>query len=1138
MSVPTPAPAAKPCRRARRWLAALAVVGLLLAGLVWFAPAIVATTGLRNAVVARIFAPLNGTITVGSASLGWFSPVELRDVSVTDPAGRTALTAARVTSSKTLRALATDQTHLGTFTIEAPVLEVVCEPGTTNVEQAIANYLADDSPSGPERTGLAVTVTGGRVVLKDAGRDGQQVLEAVAGTVTVPKPAAEPITLDVSATSHPGTASVGMVFRSPTELTVAADRFAVEPLGPLVRRFAADTTFAGQLTAKLAAKLGSDDAGRTHAAVNGRADVAGLDLAAPWLGEDRVRLRHAELPCVAELVGDELRVAHAALSCDAGGVVVAGTVNLSEPADRLLARPGLKADADVDLAKLAAIVPRLLRLRPGTELREGRITLHLASTAGVTGTEWGGTVETTALRGARDGKPLVWEKPLWAEFAGRLRSDGRPVFDKLQCRSDFIGLNARGSPEEFVAAANLNLDRLSARLAEFVDLGGVTLAGSAEVQAQVGPATGGGHALAFSAKLTRFAFADGSGRALREPDLRVTAEAAGAAAPAGPVRLDSGTAVVQADGDELRVALLEPVADARTARGGRLAVRVAGDVTRWHRRLAAFVSLPNDWTAAGTGTVAGTVALTEAGATADRVTADLRNLRFNGAGLSVAEPTLTAEAGVTWVRTAGTLTLTNLTASSETATVSAGRLDVRPDGVTGRATTTANVARLQRTLALLPNDPLAGTAAGTVAVDATGGRVGFDADLDGRNLVIGPAARPAWTEPWAKLTAAGEYSPKADAVTVRALKASRDGLAADATGTVGQLRTVPHLDLGGTVAYDLSKLEPTLRRYLGHQAAVAGKGARPFKLTGPLAGGGADPLAHLSGSAAVAWQQVRAFGFEVGPAELKATLDRGQVTTSPVEAAFGGGKVRLEPKVNLTSAAFDLTFAPGRVVERARLTPAACADALGFALPAIANAAQADGLVSFDLGPNVIPLANPTAAAVAGRLTVHTATLTPGPLVTEIATLLGAKQTTLTLTTEQVVGVQLKDGKVWHDRFALTFGKTTVTTAGAVGLDGALNLVVELPVPSRVLDKVPANRPLIREALAKQTIKVPVGGTVNRPHLDPRLLEAQGQQMVQAALKETGAKLADDLIQKGQDKLFDRLRDKLAPKPPPAPPKP
>ena len=85
-------------RRFRRPLVAL----LLVIVLVWIAPWVVAATGLCNTVLARIFSDLRGTVTCGSASFGWFSPVTIADVSIVDLDGNTVLSAAQVTSDKSL----------------------------------------------------------------------------------------------------------------------------------------------------------------------------------------------------------------------------------------------------------------------------------------------------------------------------------------------------------------------------------------------------------------------------------------------------------------------------------------------------------------------------------------------------------------------------------------------------------------------------------------------------------------------------------------------------------------------------------------------------------------------------------------------------------------------------------------------------------------------------------------------------------------------------------------------------------------------------------------------------------------------------------------------------------------------------
>src|SRR6187200_1468320 len=91
-----------------RWARRLGVLLPLLLALVWFAPLIVAKTGLTNRLAAKALSDFDGTVTVGGASLGWLSPVELRDVTLADAAGQSLLAAPRVVSSKSLLQLACD----------------------------------------------------------------------------------------------------------------------------------------------------------------------------------------------------------------------------------------------------------------------------------------------------------------------------------------------------------------------------------------------------------------------------------------------------------------------------------------------------------------------------------------------------------------------------------------------------------------------------------------------------------------------------------------------------------------------------------------------------------------------------------------------------------------------------------------------------------------------------------------------------------------------------------------------------------------------------------------------------------------------------------------------------------------------
>ena len=261
----------------------------------------------------------------------------------------------------------------------------------------------------------------------------------------------------------------------------------------------------GRVSGKVALRWGGD-----RTAVEGRAAVDGLDLAGPWLGADRVRTAAGRVAVqAATLAGGELRVESARLTCDVGTASVAGVFNPDEPVEKLLARPGLRVDADVDAARLAAILPRLLRVKDGTELREGRVAVHLESKPAAEGTTWDGTVRTTALRGIRAASRSPGTSRSTCLVRRPARPDGVPASITRRAQSDFVAVAARGSPDQFLLMANLNLDRLAARLGEFVDLGGLRFGGHGRAhRPDRDPRPGGGFTAAVTGRLEPFTSPD------------------------------------------------------------------------------------------------------------------------------------------------------------------------------------------------------------------------------------------------------------------------------------------------------------------------------------------------------------------------------------------------------------------------------------------------------------------------------------------------------------------------------------------------------------------------------------------------------------------------------------------------------
>jgi translocation and assembly module TamB len=1147
-----PAAVPAPGSRRRRWLKRLLPLPTFLVLGVWFAPAIVAKTELRNRFARQALADLHGSVHVGSASLGWFTPVELRDVTIRDEAGRAVVSVPKVTSQKSLFALARNQSEPGEFTLEKPTIAVVCEKNTTNLETAFAEYLKDDGkPPAPTRTPVALRVTGGTLTLTDI-EGGTKSVEDINAAVSVPATRAEPITVKVTAAT--GKLDAELSLGDSGSGKFVSSGLPLDTFGPLLKRFDPGVTLAGAVSADMRVTWGKDAAGRLTLSATGTVGAKQLAVGGPALGGDTLQLDSANLPLDVELAGRVVRVRKFDLACDVGTLSVAGTLDPDEPAEKVLSRAGLVIGADVELAKLAAKLPKLLRVRDGTELREGKLKLDLASKPDGAGAVWEGKVRTSAIKAVRDGKPIAWDEPLNVEFVGRYASGAFPTFDKLICTSDFLAVNARTTPDTVQAAATVYLHQLGAKLAEFIDLGGVALGGEATAQLVGKREPDGAFRAAGVVELKEFAFTDRAGNGLKEPALKLQLSAGGKAPAGGPVQLATATVALTAGGDELHLTLLEPIADVRQLSSGFVDVRISGDVARWKARAAAFTKIPA-YQMSGTLVASGKARLAPERITVDRLTVGLTNVKFRGAGIVLDEPTMNAVGDFTLTRASNSASITKMTLNSAPLSVTDGTLafESQANGavfVTGNGKCVADLNRLGAVVKLYTDvngaDALRGRGVGPLRFRAAGDVTSFGGALDVTNFAYGPKAQPLWTEPALKLEADGDYRDSTDTVALAVAKVSRPGLDLDAKGSVGKATTTQDVNFTGTVRYDWAKLSPMFREALGASFAATGSGSRAISVSGQLAPPGAvvaalpppksggpielkapgapapkaqapagpSMFAALSGDAAIGWDSIKAYGFDVGAGELKGKMTRGVVAVAPISATFGGGKVTLAPTLKLDTAPGEITLAKGALVERAKLTPSATAGALGYALPAIANAGQAEGEISAVIDENRIALGDFTQSSLKGALVIHKATVGASPVVAEVAKLLGAKNTTMTLATETIVLVQVANGRVHHQNFAINLAGTTIRTSGSVGFDNTLDLVVEVPLPK----ELPAlkNNPVLVKAVAGKTVKLPVKGTLAKPELDPKAFE----QAVAALAREAAKDVGKDLIESELKKLF------------------
>lgn len=352
----------------------------------------------------------------------------------------------------------------------------------------------------------------------------------------------------------------------------------------------------------------------------------------------------------------------------------------------------------------------------------------------------------------------------------------------------------------------------------------------------------------------------------------------------------------------------------------------------------------------------------------------------------------------------------------------------------------------------------------------------------------------AWNERQLRLVAQAVYDRKTDALQLDRAQLASAAIALDARGKIDKLSGERDAKLEGQATYDWAQVEGLLRTYTGDSLRVTGRQTRPFSLAGPLSALTADrqtAVTKLSGQAELGWQSATVFGALLGPGQTQAELARGAVRFSPLEIPLSGGKVHLEPTIELAGTPVELSLAPGRIVDQVQITPEMCNAGMKYALPILAEATEAQGRFSVTLDGCQLPLTNPGAGDAAGKILIHSVQVGPGPLtrafvpvIQLLAEALGVKESVqppaaVAITRESQVEYRMVQGRVYHRGLELAFPDAVVRTYGSVGFDQSLAVMAEMPVPSKWIGDNALGR-----SLRGQVIRLPIGGTLHQPKID------------------------------------------------------
>src|SRR5262245_16005921 len=111
-------------KKVSRTVRVLVVVTALLILLIALAPWIVGSTGLRDVLINRILASPSVTASSESASVGWFSPLELHGLQLNSANGRLSIQVSDISTERSPWQLWNSAPDLGKITVAKPLVKV------------------------------------------------------------------------------------------------------------------------------------------------------------------------------------------------------------------------------------------------------------------------------------------------------------------------------------------------------------------------------------------------------------------------------------------------------------------------------------------------------------------------------------------------------------------------------------------------------------------------------------------------------------------------------------------------------------------------------------------------------------------------------------------------------------------------------------------------------------------------------------------------------------------------------------------------------------------------------------------------------------------------------------------------------
>lgn len=889
--------------KTRRWPYAL----LVLAVVFFFLPNLIGWLGLHQTAINYFASDVRGSIRVDSFSAGWLQPVELSGIRMVDDEQQTVLTADSIRTNKTMFALATG-TDYGVVQIERPIVFVQMGPNSSNVEDTFVNYLRPAVETDPAETRSATAVNSipqvelnivdGQVQL--AGMDSRRSwqIDSINGRVQTGGDDA-PMLAELAArvtpqmlddqnqsTSHsPGALTlISQIDAGSNQLTfdsidvaLETKRLPMSVIGPALERALGPAAVSGIMSGNLQGNFNANDQSIAISVTD--MDCREAFFACPSLiDQDQIQIQSMLCDGDLQLTPRLISANEFRLKSDLGRVRANGNFDVQQISQlgtngRLLDSP-FEMDGKLDLAQIIAMLPSTLQLHQDLDVQSGDVTFQVNS-QNTNGTRrLVVNMDTANLAATRTGKQIVWAKPL--RLVGTIAERNQQLsLENIRCESDFLNITGQGNLREAQFDVDGNLQMLTERVGQFVNLGDTSLAGimkgrigwrlvdESPARLAIDPSEQSPIQISgnFAIDDPVFEMANLPRWAPKEIQIGLTGVGLTQQRPNQATALQLNEGRIQIDlGSEQAIAVLaQPVADAFTSEVWLAKCQATGNFNRWLAHLKNFVDLgPIDGD--GQLSVRANVTLGPNDIQFQKTEYRFSDFRFAGYGIRTAESSVDGDLNGRYVYRTGSLEIPDLNVVADSISARGQDLIISYPNqlrIDGNVAFRANLNRVADWVELSPTDDSIfwfGDAQGSInfASDAQGINMTLDsivtdmaaatqtlATRSPTNLVqTASAAQRQWKAIWqdanVKLTGGIKVNHNFDALTFTNAAAQCSSLSGIVSGKVDDLYDTFNMDVTGAWQPDWNKINGLLDEMTGGSLKFTGKKPQRFTIRGPL----------------------------------------------------------------------------------------------------------------------------------------------------------------------------------------------------------------------------------------------------------------------------------------------------------------